>query len=599
MNEISFTVTAFEQGGLTTGGEPSTSSIVVRSDMIEIPSGIQKVTSVPEIWKKKWNSTDETYEITQSTSSSISNTIYFYKKNGETFECLGYLSAKNVEVDFMTTRILGATHIRFTAGIGSSTIRPDDSTETKKYYYFIHSINVNGTILKWYYNNDRLTHDDMLSAPEKAMKKPYPKALWRTNTGIPYHELFPVPKAAHADPVPQYRYITVHDMRTEQNNFDNNGLAVLDPISCTVTENFNASWTVTLEHPIDTAEKWKYLVEFNILKVLGQLFIIKKVDHSWTGNSGKVTAYAEHVFYQLNDPYIKKGTNISGSTGQQIIFNALENATYELRENDIYYRFQSNSDLTDENADVSYENIENIAKSKWNPVQNSMTPIDFLLGSDGFTANFGGDLYRDNFYFSLNKVMENGIKDSFDIRIGMNLKGITRTVDTSQLCTHFTAYDKFGAAFSCFWEVHGSIPHHIVRSQEFSFGESYTKANLALLGHEAGKYFGRHWKPLISYSVSLEDTVNNPDYKEFANHPRYNVGDRGRIFDERLNISIDAFVSGTVKDGITGKTLEIKFSNQNEFLRGGDYDISITDPPEPPPPDIPEEDNENGGVTEK
>ena len=80
MNEISFTVTAFEQGGLTTGGEPSTSSIVVRSDMIEIPSGIQKVTSVPEIWKKKWNSTDETYEITQSTSSSISNTIYFYKK---------------------------------------------------------------------------------------------------------------------------------------------------------------------------------------------------------------------------------------------------------------------------------------------------------------------------------------------------------------------------------------------------------------------------------------------------------------------------------------------------------------------------------------
>lgn len=599
MNEISFTVTSFEQGGVDSNGEPTTSSYSVRSNMIGIPSGIQKITSVPEIWKKQWDSKNESYEITQSTFSSIVNKISFYKADGETFEYLGYSLEKN-EVDFMAVKCLGATHIRFSASISSYTmLHPDDSAETKKHYYFIHSINVNGTILKWYYNNDRLTHDDMTPATEKAMKKPYPKALWRTNTGIPYHELFPVPKAAHADPVPQYRYITVHDMRTEQNNFDNNGLAVLDPISCTVTENFNASWTVTLEHPIDTAEKWKYLVEFNILKVLGQLFIIKKVDHSWTGNSGKVTAYAEHVFYQLNDPYIKKGTNINGSTGQQIIFNALENATYELRENDIYYRFQSNSDLTDENADVSYENIENIAKSKWNPVQNSMTPIDFLLGSDGFTANFGGDLYRDNFYFSLNKVMENGIKDSFDIRIGMNLKGITRTVDTSQLCTHFTAYDKFGAAFSCFWEVHGSIPHHIVRSQEFSFGESYTKANLALLGHEAGKYFGRHWKPLISYSVSLEDTVNNPDYKEFANHPRYNVGDRGRIFDERLNISIDAFVSGTVKDGITGKTLEIKFSNQNEFLRGGDYDISITDPPEPPPPDIPEEDNENGGVTEK
>lgn len=198
MNEISFTVTSFEHGGLNTNGEPYANSIVVRSDMIEIPPGIQKVTSVPEIWRKKWDSENERYDITQSESSSISNTIYFYKKNGDTSECLGYLSAKNVEVDFMTTRILGATHIRFTAGIGSSTIRPDDSTETKTSYYFITSINVNGTILKWYYDNVRLIHDDMLSAPEKAMKKPYPHALWRANTNIPYHELFPIEKLCGA-----------------------------------------------------------------------------------------------------------------------------------------------------------------------------------------------------------------------------------------------------------------------------------------------------------------------------------------------------------------------------------------------------------------
>lgn len=599
MNEISFTVTAFEQGGLTASGEPSTNSIVVRSDMIEIPPGIQKVTSVPEIWRKKWDSENERYDITQSESSSISNTIYFYRKNGGVFEFLAYSSAKNVTVDFMASKCLGATHIRFTAGIGSSTIRPDDSTETKNSYYFISNISVNGTILKWYYSNDRLTHEDMPDASEKAMKKTYPKALWRTDTGIPYHELFPLPKAVHADPVAQYSYITIHDMRTEQNNFDNNGLAVLDPISCTVTENFNAGWTVTLEHPIDTTEKWKYIVEFNILKVLGQLFIIKKVEHSWTGNSGKVTAYAEHVFYQLNDPWIKKGQTIFGPNGQAIILNALSHANYELRENDIYYRFQSNSDLTDENTEV---NMRNIAANKWSPTQNAMTPVDFLLGSDGFTANFGGDLYRDNFYFSLNKVMENGILDSFDIRVGMNLKGITRTVDTSSLCTHFTAYDKFGGGFSYFWEVHGSIPHHIVRSQEFSFGENYTQTDLAVLGHEAGKYFGQHWKPLISYTVSLEDTINNPDYMEFSNHPRYNVGDRGRIFDERLNISIDAFVSGTVKDGITGKTLEIKFSNQNEFLRNGNYDVDFETSPAPPPPDIPDENpdenNQDKEVTE-
>lgn len=201
MNEISFTVTAFEQGGLSLQGEPTENNHVVRSNMIGIPSGIQEVTSVPEIWRKKWDSENERYDITQSESSSISNTIYFYRKNGGVFEFLAYSSAKNVTVDFMASKCLGATHIRFTAGIGSSTIRPDDSTETKNSYYFISNISVNGTILKWYYSNDRLTHEDMPDAPEKAMKKPYPKALWRIDgrsPNMPYHELFPIEKPCGA-----------------------------------------------------------------------------------------------------------------------------------------------------------------------------------------------------------------------------------------------------------------------------------------------------------------------------------------------------------------------------------------------------------------
>ena len=201
MNEISFTVTAFEQGGVDSNGEPTTSSYFVRSNMIEIPSGIQKITSVPEIWKKQWDSENESYEITQSTFSSIGNKISFYKADGETFEYLGYSSAKN-EVDFMAVKCLGATHIRFTASISSYTmLHPDDSAETKKHYYFIDSINVNGTILKWYYSNDRLTHDDMTPATEKAMKKPYPHALWRIDgisPNMPYHELFPIEKPSGA-----------------------------------------------------------------------------------------------------------------------------------------------------------------------------------------------------------------------------------------------------------------------------------------------------------------------------------------------------------------------------------------------------------------
>ncbi|MDE5619001.1 MAG: hypothetical protein K2I80_00545 [Ruminococcus sp.] len=130
-------------------GKHTENTKVVRTSMIEIPSGIQEVTSVPEIWRK----------------------------NGKEFEFLTCQSTKNMIVDFMKSKCLGATHIHFTAWVGSSTICPDDSAETKSYYYFIDCIKITGTMLKWYYSNDRLIHEDMPTVPEKAMKKPYPKAL--------------------------------------------------------------------------------------------------------------------------------------------------------------------------------------------------------------------------------------------------------------------------------------------------------------------------------------------------------------------------------------------------------------------------------------
>lgn len=573
-------ITGFEQGTFSSYGDSGPVTDVANDTRIRT-SGYIQGNPLKSVKISATSSTGKALQVALLGYKENTNTSLIFNKNWYNVPYDFDLSAY-AELKFF--RIL----LKYTDG---TKITPDELSECTLTEFF-----------DWYISNGEIVFENMLTAPEKDMAKPYPKALWRMDRNLspnlPYHELFPLLKAVHVKPVAQYDYITIYDMRTEQDNFDNNGLAVLDPISCTVTETFNAGWTVTLEHPVDTDEKWKYIVEFNILKVLGQLFVIKKIEHSWTGNSGKVTAYAEHVFYQLNDSWIKKGSNINGPNGKRIIFEALSNARFELREGDTYYRFNSNSDLTSENTDVD---MGTVTMNKWLPTQNAMTPLEFLLGSDGFTANFGGDLYRDNFYFSINKVMENGRFDSFDIRVGINLKGITRTVDTSSLCTHFTAYDKFGSSFSYFWETHGSIPHHIVRSQEFSFGENYTKTDFKVLGHEAGKYFGQHWKPLISYTISLEDTRNNPDYIEFSNHPRYNVGDRGRIFDERLNISIDAFVSGTVKDGITGKTLEIKFSNQNEFLRNNNYDISFEESaPSPPniPDENPDENNEDKEVTE-
>lgn len=49
-------------------------------------------------------------------------------------------------------------------------------------------------------------------------------------------------------------------------DFSNNGLGILSPQSCTVTETLNGEWELTLVHPIDELGKWQRLSEGNILR---------------------------------------------------------------------------------------------------------------------------------------------------------------------------------------------------------------------------------------------------------------------------------------------------------------------------------------------
>ena len=47
-------------------------------------------------------------------------------------------------------------------------------------------------------------------------------------------------------------------------DFSDNGLGVVQPQSCAVTETLNGEWELTLEHPIDEYGKWTRLAEGNI-----------------------------------------------------------------------------------------------------------------------------------------------------------------------------------------------------------------------------------------------------------------------------------------------------------------------------------------------
>ena len=49
-------------------------------------------------------------------------------------------------------------------------------------------------------------------------------------------------------------------------DFSNNGLCVLTPTSCTVSETLNGEWELTMVHPMDDLDKWSYLQVGNIIR---------------------------------------------------------------------------------------------------------------------------------------------------------------------------------------------------------------------------------------------------------------------------------------------------------------------------------------------
>ena len=97
-----------------------------------------------------------------------------------------------------------------------------------------------------------------------------------TNDGLPYLQLL-TPPVQFFEYV-QGDYITVHDIATAQDDFNNNGLAILEPIRAIITEELDGIYDLELECYIDSLGKWRYLLENNIIKCNEQLFrIYKKV----------------------------------------------------------------------------------------------------------------------------------------------------------------------------------------------------------------------------------------------------------------------------------------------------------------------------------
>ena len=360
--------------------------------------------------------------------------------------------------------------------------------------------------------------------------------------------------------------IIIYDMQTNQDEFDNNGLAVLTPTSCRIVEELNGAYNLTMTHPADEEGKYKYILEMNIIKALGQLFVINRVEEVTTGNSHYVTCYAEHITYTLNDRWIFPPFTVAGYHGQTLIDSIMAQSFYFDTGWQTQYAFTVTSDL---DAEDTYDD--------WKDIEEGTTPYDMFIGTNGLVSRLGGELYRDNFTMSINKRMQGAQDNAFEIKVGYNCTGIKRTVDITTFATYLKAYPVVNGEFdentwfAVAWDpstLPRAFPREIIRSVNFHYKDA---SEVDKLGRDCMAYFGQVCEPIVSYEFNMKDLRRNPEYADFENHYRFKVGDTGRVWDERLQAWTNVQISRTEKDGITGDTTKVIIGNTRSFTRPNSY----------------------------
>lgn len=445
----------------------------------------------------------------------------------------------------------------------------------------------------WYIEDGNLPYRDQF--PEKKTIEDYPVNVWKITDGelpdkaafaqmcgitdapsriwfsrqgyLPYKLCFPpmypvepIPEP-HADPVIYGDYICAFDMHNPQDKFSDNGLCVLMPTKCELAEELNGLLEITLEHPIDAEGRWSRLLELNIIKAKEQLYRIYSKQTKLNSDGSKVrTVKARHIFYDLNDRLLVD-VRPENKNGYDFIDWVMTH-TYDDDPEHYYPQFT-----------FSYaSDIMNTATSYF--IGASVTAS--MLGADNcFVNRLGGEIYRDNFYFSINEHKEGSQQNAFDIRYGVDMIEVEENIDYSDLVTCLIVSDNFAHSKTI---THGNTPriaHHISRSVTFSYESEEASAAFE---QDAQAYFDLYKYPKINYKVKFANLKNADLYKDFIGLAECNVGDTGYIYCEELGISTLQKVIKKTTDLLTGDVVSIELGNmQSSLTRQDKYSTMVYD----------------------
>ena len=193
----------------------------------------------------------------------------------------------------------------------------------------------------------------------------------------------------------------------ENTNFDQNGDMSLFPSSASVHAVLNGIWEVTLEHPKDSEDRWKYIKEGAVVKMPSfngeQLF---RITHKGKSDSG-ISADLQPIFMDAADDCFLLDVRPTDKTGQQ----ALDIMTAPNK------KYTAETDIT--STGTAYYQNKNL--------------IEAINGDDenSFVKRWGGEIVYDNYKAIINRhagsdrgveilygknIAENGMKEEVDLR---------------------------------------------------------------------------------------------------------------------------------------------------------------------------------------
>lgn len=409
----------------------------------------------------------------------------------------------------------------------------------------------------WYMGEDGFpTTDYFPELPENAVNSPFPAMMWRIESGknnnFPFHGLLPDIRGVDIWALHRKSQIHVYDLHEPQTGFKSNGLAVLDPISCTSWHDADR-WDVELTHPLDEWGKWKYLLPENIIKVRGQLFRIDRYLPKISGSERTVNIHASHISTDMAAQIIRQAT-FGGGTASQFIdfaFSSVDEPFYS--EGLQAYEFEGYSDISGISGETELVNC-----SLWAAI----------VGADNCLLNrYGGELYRDNFYFSVCSRMQYAKDNAFRLRYSLDMTEISQTIDYTDFCTELHGRDNFGNEYAICWTgVDWAVHHPRQRAVSFTYSDFDTAFDS--LVHDVETLFFASDYPKVTYDMSLANLKNDPRYAEFLKLQDYHYGDSGSIYCPELDIDTVQKIVAEQRDELTGDVLRMTLGNlKNSWVR--------------------------------